>query len=833
MTTPPVHPHAFLDPPVPDPAAEPPALHEKTLVEALRGVLAAADELLACPDTDTLFRRAVELSRDRLGLERCSIFLEEGPDEGGAIRGTFGTDGQGRTSDERGCRLVKSAAWRARLEELYAGGPRWTVTEEPYSEWDGETMVAAGEGWIAITPIHCSAGRIGFLCNDTAISRSPLDPVRQEAAAILCSLLGTIVEQKRAEQALHESEVRYRRIVETAYEGVWALDGGAVTTYVNRRMAEMLGYSTAQMLGRSMFDFMEEAQRAAARGSFQRQRAGVAEQHEFCFSRKDGSPLWTLCSTSPIWSEDERFLGALAMITDITERKQAEDALRRSEERLRIASESVSDLIYEWDLATNDLQWFGNIDQQLGYSPREFPRTIAAWKAMIHPEDRDRVTAAITRHLATRHPFCEEYRVLGKDGVYRYWTDRGTAIWDGQGRPRRLIGVCTDVSDRMLLEERLRQSQKMEAVGRLAGGVAHDFNNMLAVINGYTELLLNRLPAGDASRASLEEVRKAGERAAGLTRQLLAFSRKQVLSPQVLDLNEVVTGIHRMLRRLIGEDIELVTVPEAALGQVRADPGQIEQVLMNLIVNARDAMPQGGRLTVRTQNVILDELLSRVSPELSPGPYVLLSVSDTGVGMDRETQSHIFEPFFTTKEVGKGTGLGLATVYGIVQQSGGHIRVLSEPGEGATFEIYLPRVDDVLSPRCEPELGNAPPAPRETVLLVEDEPMVREFVRDVLRMNGYTVLEASEGEEAVRIFHAHRGSIDLLLSDVVMPRMSGREVAERLTAFRPGLKVLFMTGYTDDAVVRHGIQGGETALIQKPFTPLSLGRKIREVLEKP
>jgi signal transduction histidine kinase/CheY-like chemotaxis protein len=380
-------------------------------------------------------------------------------------------------------------------------------------------------------------------------------------------------------------------------------------------------------------------------------------------------------------------------------------------------------------------------------------------------------------------------------------------------------------------QEQLTQAQKMEAVGRLAGGVAHDFNNLLMVIIGRTALLLEALGAEDPTRRPIELIQKTANRAADLTRQLLAFSRKQVLQPVVLDLNGVVGNIGEMLKRLIGEDIVLVTILDPALGRVKADPGQIEQVIMNLAVNARDAMPQGGRLTLETASVELDAVYASQRVEARPGPHVMLALSDTGIGMDSETQARIFEPFFTTKGPGKGTGLGLATVYGIVKQSGGNIWVYSEPGQGTTFKIYLPRVDE---PVESAEGAIAPARPlqgMETILLVEDEEAVRELARDVLRARGYTVLEARHGGDALKVCEQHRGPIHAMLTDVVMPRMSGRELAERLAVLHPEMKVLYMSGYTDNAVVHHGVLDPGTVFLQKPFAPAVLVRKLREVLD--
>ena len=382
-------------------------------------------------------------------------------------------------------------------------------------------------------------------------------------------------------------------------------------------------------------------------------------------------------------------------------------------------------------------------------------------------------------------------------------------------------------------EEQFRQAQKMEAVGRLAGGIAHDFNNLLTVITSYSDILLEDLAPQDPRCQDVEEIRKAAASGAGLTRQLLAFSRQQVLQPRVLDVNAVLANAEKLLKRLLGEDIELVTTLTPQLGAVKADPGQLEQVIMNLAVNARDAMPDGGKLTIETANADMDEASVRVHPYAKPGQYVMLAVSDTGSGMDEQTKARIFEPFFTTKEAGKGTGLGLATVYGIVKQSGGFIWVYSEPSHGTTFKIYLPRVDEPVEGLSVPSSSAESLRGAETVLLAEDAAAVRTVARQVLERHGYTVLEAPNGEAALYLATKHHGPIHLLLTDVVMPGLGGRQLADQLRALRPELKVLYASGYTDDAVVRHGVLKPGIAYLQKPLTPEALARKVREVLNSP
>jgi signal transduction histidine kinase len=400
------------------------------------------------------------------------------------------------------------------------------------------------------------------------------------------------------------------------------------------------------------------------------------------------------------------------------------------------------------------------------------------------------------------------------------------AVAEAEERRRRR--AAEEALDRS--ESQLRHAQKMEAVGRLAAGVAHDFNNLLTVIIGYAELLRRRFPSGHPAGRDAEEVLGAAQRAASLTRQLLIFSRQQVLEPKVLDLNVVVTDMDRMLRRLIGHDVHLLTVPAPDLGRIRADAGQIEQVLVNLAVNAKDAMPNGGRLTIETRNVELDAEYVRDHPTARPGRYVMLAVADSGCGMDAETQTRIFEPFFTTKEVGKGTGLGLSTLHGIVQQCGGHVEVYSEVGVGSVFKVYLPRVDDGM----EGEAGKEAPGPAggtETLLLVEDEARVRRVVAETLRLNGYTVLEAGEAGEALSRAHEHAARLHLLVTDVMMPGMNGRELARGVFRLHPGIKILYISGYTDNAIVHQGLIAADAAFLHKPFTAAALLRKIRELLD--
>jgi signal transduction histidine kinase/ActR/RegA family two-component response regulator len=461
-----------------------------------------------------------------------------------------------------------------------------------------------------------------------------------------------------------------------------------------------------------------------------------------------------------------------------------------------------------------------------------------AWTVeRMHPEDRealkDRIDDLFAKTAESEMLSTAEFRWKHKSGEWRWFSDNRSRIFDDEGGLKAIVGTIRDITERKNLEEQLQQAMKMEAIGRLAGGVAHDFNNLLSVILTYSRIMLENKEINDSMRADLKEIGTAGERASSLTRQLLAFSRKQVLQPELLDLKDVITNMHKMLGRLIGEDIELTTILKESMGQVKADPGQIEQVIMNLAVNARDAMPRGGKLTVEIADAALDEEYAGRHAEVDPGPYVMLAVSDTGHGMDAETKSKIFDPFFTTKEKGKGTGLGLATVYGIVKQSGGNVVAYSEPGKGTTFKIYLPRVEEGAYETGKKKiLEGESLRGSETVLVVEDDESVRSLVCRLLQEAGYTVLKAADGAEALKINEQHPETIHLMVTDVVMPGMGGRKLAERLGPLRPEMKILYMSGYTDNAIVHHGALDPGTAFLQKPITKENLLLKTREALEK-
>jgi PAS domain S-box-containing protein len=521
---------------------------------------------------------------------------------------------------------------------------------------------------------------------------------------------------------------------------------------------------------------------------------------------------------------------AVALRAGEQQRQQAEAALRSSEERFRALVENSSDALmlidaesrvtYITPSTTRLLGW--QTDQIVGRSVFDF----------LHSDDRELAGNRMAGVLQTPgHPVSAEVRFLHADGSWRIMEGVAVGHLDDPSVGAIVVNA-RDITDRRRLEEQLRQAQKMEAIGQLAGGVAHDFNNLLTAILGYCNLMLEELPREDPLRGDLEEIHSAGERAAALTRQLLAFSRRQMLQPQVVDINTIVQQLEKLLRRLISEDVELKTALAPELMPVRVDPASIEQILVNLAVNARDAMPLGGRLTIETSNVELDEAYAVTHMTVKPGSYVMLAVSDTGQGMDEATRARVFEPFFTTKEQGKGTGLGLATVYGMVKQSGGYIWVYSEPARGTVFKVYLPHAENRIQANPEHPGRRQTDGMHgwETVLLVEDEDAVRALGREVLRRHGYVVLEARHGVDAIRVAERHTDDIHLMVTDLVMPHMSGRALAERLSNVRPKMKVLFMSGYTDHAVMHRDLTPG-SAFIQKPFTPDAFARKVRTVLD--
>lgn len=526
-----------------------------------------------------------------------------------------------------------------------------------------------------------------------------------------------------------------------------------------------------------------------------------------------------------------------AVLNALAKRRNEQDKAQ-AEELYRLIAENTSDLICLLDTKGIYTYVSPSHHELLGYAPEDL--LGQSFFSLIHPEEQEEARRRFVESFEGKKPGNLEWSLKHIDGTWRVFDVLEKWIYDAQDKPQQAILVSRDLTERKQAEkslrdseEQLRQAQKLEAVGQLAGGIAHDFNNLLTVITGYGDILMKRIPTSDPNRSMIEEIKRAAERSSSLTRQLLAFSRKQVLQPKVFNLNTLVSDMGKMLRRLIGEEMEFTTILTDEPALVNADPGQIEQVLMNLVVNARDALPHdGGKITVEIEQVQIDQAYAGMHVAVRPGSYIMLAVSDNGSGMDEDTRKHMFEPFFTTKEQGKGTGLGLSTVYGIVKQSEGNIWVYSEPGQGTTFKVYLPRVGQKICGSSSDFTSDySIQEGWETILLVEDESQIRRMACEFLRESGYTVLAAANGIEALQILEKQQEPVHLIITDVVMPQMNGRELAERAAILRPEIKALYMSGYTNDAIIRHGMLDSGTWFIQKPFSPDSLTRRVREVFE--
>ena len=699
-----------------------------------------------------------------------------------------------------------------------------------------------------------------------------------------------IAERKQAEQALKESEERYQRLVELSPDAIFVHTDGCIS-FINSSGLRMIGAPNAEsVIGKSIYAFVDSDQRPAFFDRVARLQRGEVLPSIEVTSTRSGRPVELEVMSVPFTTHDRP--AVQTVVRDITERKQIAQAMDEANRRaleeyerlvkritalgqslgnardLKSVLRALRDFttvsvpcdgmvvsLYEPEKSLRHPVYCWVDNKEIEADGMSFPvgsgitgRALKSGEIVIENRYQDALKSkngTIIGDVSEGHipqsalsaPMVHMGRIIGCVEIQSYQVDAYSH--DHETAMSMAASLAANAVENVTLMEReaqqadqLRQSQKMEAVGQLAGGVAHDFNNLLTAISGYSDLGLRRLPENDPLRRNLEEIKKASARAGSLTRQLLAFSRKQMLQAKVIDLNAIVSEMDRMLRRLIGEDIDLVTFLEPSSCRIKADPGQIEQVVLNLAVNARDAMPRGGKLTIETGRVYLDEVYARAHVAVKSGHYIMLAISDTGTGMDIDTQERVFEPFFTTKEVGKGTGLGLSTVYGIVKQSGGNIWVYSELGKGSTFKVYLPIVNE--SVETESKGANAESyRGKETILLVEDEEMVRNLSREILEMNGYRVLTASDGEQAARLCETIDEEIHLMVTDVVMPQMSGRELSERVSKQRPEMAVLYMSGYTDDAIVRHGVLDDGMPFLQKPFTPDALARKVRELLEQP
>jgi len=736
-------------------------------------------------------------------------------------------------------RVETSATMRAALE-----AQAWDVILCDYSmpQFSALQALALLQEMEMDTPFIIISGTVGEAVAVEAMRAGAHDYLMKDSLARLAPTIERELfeaenrrARRQAEAALRASEDRYRDLVEHSHDLICTHDLQGRLLSINQAAARIMGYDMEALLGRNI----REALLPEYRERFDDYIAallkeGLAHGVMYVQPRSGEKRIWEYTNT--LRTEGVAVPVVRGLARDITERKRAEERLRHQLNFTEAITTSLGEGVYALDSRGRVTFMNPAAEAALGYS-------LAELLGQQMHETTHFQYADGTPRPAKECPLVEALK-SGKiaeveddvftrsDGsLFHISYTSSPIITAGQ-----VVGVVVafrDISERRTLEEQLRQSQKMEAIGQLAGGIAHDFNNLLTAIIGYSDLSLMPLKTADPLRHYIGEIKKAGERAADLTRQLLAFSRKQVLQPKILDLNAVVADLEKMLQRLIGEDVELRTILDAKLGNIKADPGQIEQVIMNLAVNARDAMPAGGKLTIETANVYFNEGYTTRHIDVTPGAYIMMAVSDTGTGMDAATQKRIFEPFFTTKAVGKGTGLGLSTVYGIVKQSGGNIWVYSEPGWGTVFKVYLTRVGEDAQ-RYKP-VGDQEEVFQgtETVLLTEDEEVVRKLARQVLEMYGYRVLEANNGGAALLICERYEESIDLLVTDVVMPEMSGRALSDRLSQLRPDMRVLYMSGYTDNAIIHETVLDEKSNFIQKPFAPDLLARKVREVLDAP
>jgi len=694
---------------------------------------------------------------------------------------------------------------------------------------DGLELLREARSQGCLCPIIVLTGKGGDGTDTLAMSLGADDYLAKGdlSVPLLERAIRYAIGRARHVQDLRASESRYRRLFEAAKDGILILapDSGRIVD-VNPFLSELTGYGRDHFLGKHLWEIGPFRDTAASKDSFaELQAKDYVRYDDLALKTSDGREVDVEFVSNVYLVNGESVIQC--NIRDITARRVVEAELRLRNRAIAALSQGI--LITDACRPDNPIVYSSpGFTRLTGYEPEEI---VGRNCRVLQGRDTDPTSVAALRDaIRDGRPCVVELLNYRKDGG-EFWNSLAISpVMNEHGVLTNFVGVQTDVTARRKLEAQYLHAQKMEAVGRLAAGVAHDFNNLLSVILGYADLIDSALKPTEPLRVELDEIRTAALRATDLTRQLLAFSRQQVLQAKVLNLNDVIAGMDRMLGRLLGADIQLTMLPTPGLGNVKADPGQLEQIVMNLAVNARDAMVAGGHLTIETADVDLDEDYAEAHHDVRPGPYVELAVSDTGTGMDKATQARIFEPFFTTKEQGKGTGLGLATVFGIVKQTGGHIFVYSEPDKGTTFRIYLPRVGAIAAAApVSVTLSETEPI-GGTILLVEDEDQVRILARTILRRYGYVVIDAQNGGEALLICEQHKANIDLLLTDVVLPRMGGRELAERLALTRPAMKVLYMSGYTDDAILQHGIIDSGVHFLQKPLTSALLIQRVREVL---
>jgi PAS domain S-box-containing protein len=734
------------------------------------------------------------------------------------------------------------------------GGSAWTNDSFPLlqvpADEDMRTnprdeCIHQGFASVALIPIRAKGRVVGLLqLNDRKKGCFTLETI--EILEKIAENIGEAMLRKQAEDKLKKNKELILNLLQNTDQGIYGIDLDGNCTFINRSALTMLGYELDDCIGKNMHDLIHHSHadgRPYPIGDCQVFHGkspswnGCRVDNEVLW-RRDGTPFPAEYSSYPIIN-DGNFTGAVVTFSNITERKRTFEQLEEITKRLQLAASSARLGIWDWNVREDHKVWDDRMYEMYGITRDTHPDIVDSWIKGMHPGDREMAIAARQAALDGERDYDIVFRICRPDGTVRHIKAYAIVLRDKNGNAERMIGVNADVTEIVLAEEeksklktQLNQAQKMESVGRLAGGVAHDFNNMLTVILGHAQLGLMHLEPAHPVCVDLKEISITAERSADLTRQLLAFARKQTIAPRVLDLNETLKEVLKMLRRLIGEDIKLMWQPVPELWRIRMDPSQIDQILANLCVNARDAIEGNGQITIETANSIIDEKCHEANLEATPGEYVRLSIRDSGSGMDQETQAHIFEPFFTTKELGKGTGLGLATVYGSVRQSNGFINVSSELGRGTTFTIYLPRDTGIESIQVQPEGGEATvQRGRETILLVEDEPAILKITAIMLEKQGYSVLKANTPGEAIHMAREHTGIIHLLLTDVVMPEMNGRDLAKNLLSLYPHMKRLFMSGYTADVIAHHGVLEEGVHFIQKPFVLSGMAAKVREALD--
>ncbi len=668
-----------------------------------------------------------------------------------------------------------------------------------------------------------------------AIALSEIDGEEYFISAIL-----DFTDRKKTEKKLNESVEDFRALVEATSQIIWTMTDGIVNAEFMNFWKELTGQTFRQAKDHGWFAVVHPDDREHAGRLWMESFANNTQFNSvYRVLTVNGKYNYYAVRGVPVFKENGELRKWIGAFSNITERKKVEEELRESEARLQLSQQAGRIGTWELNVKKDELIWSDVIYSFYDLERGEKEPNLNLFESFIHPDDLAQVRNDMAKYFQGNNLIDCEYRIISHQKNLRWISTKGRVIRQPNGEVERMIGVSIDITDRKTAEdklhaseEKLRQAQKLESIGRLAGGIAHDFNNMLTAINGYSELVLRRMQEDDPMRSFINEIKKAGERSAELTHQLLAFSRRQILQPKVLNLNQIVSDTTVMLQRLIGENIRLVEKFSSEIGRIEADPGQITQVIMNLAVNARDAMPNGGILTIETENVFLDENFVKENQWGREGYYVLLKVSDSGNGIDDEVLENIFEPFFTTKEIGSGTGLGLATVYGIIKQSGGHINVRTKANQGTTFEIFLPKIRDEIISVEKPDNFQVQLTGGETILVVEDEEIVRRLTCEILESYGYQVIEAKNGEDALKTCQNDGLKFDLLLTDVVMPKTGGHELAKKLLTKYPNLRVLFASGYTEDSQLQFEITDAVTDFIHKPFMPNALAVKVRDILDR-